>query len=101
LLSLSETGICCESGGGIDLSGRNIGRRVKINVEGETVLVVEGVDFESAQGFVGSDLVALALPLRRGLQPGRGLLEGIEQKPGATVVDAVVGKSVDDLLNAS
>jgi hypothetical protein len=38
--------------------------------------------------------------LRRGLQSGCGLLEGIEQKSGATVIDAVVGKSVNDLLNA-
>jgi hypothetical protein len=48
LLSLSETGIRCESGGGIDLSGGDIGRGVEVNVEGETVLVVESVDFNSA-----------------------------------------------------
>jgi len=64
LLGLTRTSIERESYGSIDLRGSEIGRGVEVNVEGETVLILEAVDFESAKGFVGCDLGALALPLR-------------------------------------
>ena len=101
MLSLAVTGFHCESNGRIDLCGGDIGLSVEVNVERKTKLLLEGVDFESAQGFVGCDLGTLALPLRRGLQPGSSLLERVEKQTGATVIDAIIGESVDDLLNAS
>ena len=64
MLGLAETGVGCESPRRIDLRGSEIGRGVEVNVEGETVLILEAVDFESAEGFVGCELGALALPLR-------------------------------------
>ena len=101
MLSLAGTSIERESDCSIDLRSGEIGWRIEIDIERKTKLLLESVDFESAQGFVGCDLGTLAFPLRRGLEPGSGLLKGIQKKAGASVIDAVVGKRVDDLLNAS
>jgi hypothetical protein len=101
LLSLAVTGFHCESDGRIDFRSGTIGWSIEVNVERKTNLLLESVDFESAQGFVGCDLGTLASPLRRRLQPGSRLLKRVEKEPGATVIDAIVGESVDDLLNAS
>ena len=99
LLSLAGTSIERESDCSIDLRSGDIGLSVEVNVERKTKLLLEGVDFESAEGFVGGDLGALALPLWRGLQSGSGLLERIKKEPGAAVIDAIVRECVDDLLN--
>ena len=100
LLSLSQTSIRIESEGGVYCGGSYVGISIEIGIKGETVLVLEGVDFEGAERLVGDDLGTLAFPLWCGLEAGGRLLQGVEQKPGATIVDAIVGEGVNDLLNA-
>ena len=99
MLGLTGASIEREGDGSIDFRGGHIGWRIEIDIERKTKLLLEGVDFESAEGFVGGDLGALALPLWRGLQSGSGLLERIKKEPGAAVIDAIVRECVDDLLN--
>jgi hypothetical protein len=76
-----------------------MGWRIEVNVERKTKLLLEGVDFESAEGFVGCDFGTLTLPPWRGLKAGSGLLESVKKEPGAAVIDAIVRECVDDLLN--
>ena len=100
LPGLAETGIQRQGNGGVDCGSSDIGRGVEIDVEGQIVLVAKGVDLEGAERFVGLDLGALAQPAGSRFETDGSLLQGVEQKSGATVINAVVCKGVDDLLNA-
>ena len=51
--------------------------------------------FEGAQGLVGGDLLALALPAGRAHQAGGSQLQGVEHESGTLGVDAVVGQGVE------
>ena len=97
---MTGTSIERESDGGIDLGGGHVGRAVKVGVEGECELILQAIDLEGAEGFVGHDLRALSFPLWRGPEAAGGLLESVKQQPSAAVVDAVIGDGVDHLLDA-
>ena len=101
MLDLTGTSIEREGDRGIDFRSRDVGRRVQIGVEGDVVLVLKAVHFEGAEGFVGLDLGAAAFPFWTGLEAGGGLLQSVEQECGAPILDAVVGQSVNDLLESS
>jgi hypothetical protein len=100
LLGLAVASVHVESDGCIDFSGGEIGWSIEVDVERKIELLLECIYFESAQGFVGCDLGALALPPWRGFEIGSSLLESVEKESGATVIDAVIGDGVDHLLNA-
>lgn len=100
LPGLAETSIQRQGNSGVDLRRSHIGRGIEVGVEGEVVLVLKAVDLKGAERFVGLDLGTLALPAGSGFEAGGSLLQGVEQKPGATVVDTVVGEGINDLLDA-
>jgi len=80
---------------------RSFGREVGTNAFGQVVLLGDVGRFEGAEGLAALDLLALAFPPRRAVQVGGGLLQGIEHKAGALVVDAVVGEGVEHLHERS
>jgi hypothetical protein len=98
LLGLTQASVERQSDGRIDLGCRNVGWSVEVGVEGQAVLILKAVDFEGAEGFVGFDLWAAALPFGPGVEAGSGLLQGVKKQCGAAVLDGVFGECVDHLL---
>jgi hypothetical protein len=101
LLGLTGTTLEGKGHAGIDLRGRDVGWRVQIGVERESVLVLKARNFEGTEGLVCLDFGATAFPLRTGVEAGGRLLQGVEQECGATVLDAVIRQRIHDLLESS
>ena len=74
---------------------RSFGRKSEIDSCGQIVLGGDVGHFEGTHRLGEVDLLALAFPTGSGVQVGGSLLQGVEHKGSALVIDAVVGQGVE------